>query len=166
MYSCDWQWLVQVLWNGILHCFSLWLNSEALLIHNFNLILNPFCFTMHVTHSSAVLVDVRWINSKPEKVRNIAMFQNPLQYLKDTNFCLTEKTVSLWVGFKVIKTAVLKSCIFWNMTPCNPLRVSRRFRETCRLLLQGQRINHARNQCEAGSKQSHLCLEWNMWINR
>jgi hypothetical protein len=101
-----------------------------------------------------------------KNVCNIGMFQNPLQYLKDTNFSLTEKqSVSLCVGFKVITTVFMKSCIFWNMTPCSPLRVNRRFRATCRLL-HGHTVNHARNQrhTATGSKQSHLCLQCNMCI--
>jgi hypothetical protein len=38
--------------------------------------------------------------------------------------------------------------IFWDITPCNPLKVSRRFGETCRIHLHGGRINQARNQRE------------------
>jgi hypothetical protein len=49
---------------------------------------------------------------------------------------------------------LLKSFIFWAITLCSPLRVNSRFGGTCRLHRQGHRITHARNQSEAGSKQS------------
>jgi hypothetical protein len=34
----------------------------------------------------------------------------------------------------------LKSSIFWDITPCNPFKVNRRFRATYRLHPQGLRI--------------------------
>jgi hypothetical protein len=43
----------------------------------------------------------------------------------------------------------MKSSIFWHMTPCSRLKVYRRFGGTCRLYLQGRRINQARNQRES-----------------
>jgi hypothetical protein len=43
---------------------------------------------------------------------------------------------------------------FWDITPCSPSKVNRRFEKICRLRLQGRRVSRARNQCEAGSKQS------------
>jgi hypothetical protein len=44
----------------------------------------------------------------------------------------------------------MKSFIFWDISSCSPLKVSRHFRETCRLHLQGWRISQARNQHQAG----------------
>jgi hypothetical protein len=52
-------------------------------------------------------------------------------------------------GFAVLTALVIKSCIFWDITPCSPLKVNLRFGVTCRLHLQGQRISRARNQCES-----------------
>jgi hypothetical protein len=46
----------------------------------------------------------------------------------------------------------VKSIILWDITPCSPLEVSRRFGGTYRLYLQGRRISRARNQSEAGRK--------------
>jgi hypothetical protein len=40
----------------------------------------------------------------------------------------------------------VKSTIFWDITPCTPLKVNGRFRETCRLHLQGRRKQVA-NRC-------------------
>jgi hypothetical protein len=43
----------------------------------------------------------------------------------------------------------MKSTIFWDITPCSPLSVYRRFGGTYRLHLQGQKISSARNQPES-----------------
>jgi hypothetical protein len=52
----------------------------------------------------------------------------------------------------------MKSCIFWYITPCSPLKGNRRFGGTYRLHLQGRIISQARNQCEADSKQGSALL--------
>jgi hypothetical protein len=43
------------------------------------------------------------------------------------------------VGFAVFTAVVMKSIIFWDMTPCSPLGFDRGFVETYCLHLQGQR---------------------------
>jgi hypothetical protein len=43
----------------------------------------------------------------------------------------------------------LKSTIFWDITPCSPLKVNRCFGGTYRLHLQDRRIRRARNQWQA-----------------
>jgi hypothetical protein len=43
------------------------------------------------------------------------------------------------VGFEVFTAVVMKSIIFWDMTPCSPFSFNRRFGETYRLHLQGLR---------------------------
>jgi hypothetical protein len=49
-----------------------------------------------------------------------------------------------------ILTAVnMKSTIFWNITPCSPLKVRRRFGESYRLHFQGQ-MNREKYQHERG----------------
>jgi hypothetical protein len=48
----------------------------------------------------------------------------------------------------------MKSYIFWDITPYSSLKVNWCFGGICRVHLQGQRISQARNQHEAGSKQS------------
>jgi hypothetical protein len=40
---------------------------------------------------------------------------------------------------KCVQVTILKSIIFWDMTPCSPLSFNRRFGGTYRLHLQGQR---------------------------
>jgi hypothetical protein len=52
------------------------------------------------------------------------------------------------VGLEVLTTVVTKGTIFWDTTPCSPLKVNRRFGGTHRLHLQG-RISRERNQRES-----------------
>jgi hypothetical protein len=49
----------------------------------------------------------------------------------------------LVIGFEVLIPVVLKRSIFWNITPCSPLKVNRCFGGTCLLHLQGRRLNEA-----------------------
>jgi hypothetical protein len=49
----------------------------------------------------------------------------------------------------------MKSPIFWDITPCSPLKVNRRFGGIC---VQGRRISQARNHQEAGSKQGQRLI--------
>jgi hypothetical protein len=58
------------------------------------------------------------------------------------------------VAFEVLTAVVMKISIFWDVMSCSPLKVNRRFGGTCRLHLQGWRISQARNQHEAGGRQS------------
>jgi hypothetical protein len=48
------------------------------------------------------------------------------------------------VGFEVLTAVVMKSSMFWDITPCNPLEINRRFGGTF-LHLQGRRMSQARN---------------------
>jgi hypothetical protein len=43
--------------------------------------------------------------------------------------------VSAIIGFEFLTAVVIKSSIFWDITPCSPLKVNRRFGETCRTLI-------------------------------
>jgi hypothetical protein len=52
-------------------------------------------------------------------------------------------------------TLKLKNTIFWDITPCSPLKVNRRFGGTYRLNLQGRKISRARNQRESGWQGEH-----------
>jgi hypothetical protein len=56
--------------------------------------------------------------------------------------------------FEVLTAVVKKSSVFWDITPCSPLKVNRPFEGTCRLHLQGRRISQARNQLGSAC---HLC---------
>jgi hypothetical protein len=63
----------------------------------------------------------------------------------------------LSVGSEVLTAVAMKTTIFWPITPCSPLKVSRRFRGTYRLHLQGQRISRARNQRESRRQAAVFC---------
>jgi hypothetical protein len=54
-----------------------------------------------------------------------------------------------FAGFEILTVVVMKNNIFWDTTSCSPLKITRRFRGTYRLHLQGRRISGARNQCES-----------------
>jgi hypothetical protein len=45
-----------------------------------------------------------------------------------------------------------KTSNFWDIMPCSPLKVNLHFVRTCRLHLQGPRVNQSRNQRETDSK--------------
>jgi hypothetical protein len=50
-----------------------------------------------------------------------------------------------YLGFEVLIAVFMKSTIFWNTTPCSPLKVNRRFEGTYRFHLQARIISRARN---------------------
>jgi hypothetical protein len=52
-----------------------------------------------------------------------------------------ERTLHTYVVFEVLTTVVLKSTIFWGITPYSSLRVNRRFRGTFRRHLHGQKLS-------------------------
>jgi hypothetical protein len=56
---------------------------------------------------------------------------------------------------------LLKSYVFWDVTPCIPLKINWSFGGTWYLHLQDRRISQARNQREAGNKQSSDLLFFN-----
>jgi hypothetical protein len=60
-----------------------------------------------------------------------------------------DKKYKHFVEFEVLTAVVMKSTIFWDITPCSPLRVNRRFGGTYCLRFQGGRISRERNQRES-----------------
>jgi hypothetical protein len=72
-----------------------------------------------------------------------------------------ERTIptNKYVTFEVLTAVVMKSIIFWDITPCNPLKVNRSFGETYRLHLQGLKISRVRNQRKSRG-QAELCLAY------
>jgi hypothetical protein len=56
-------------------------------------------------------------------------------------------------GFEVLTAVVMKSTVFWDITPCSPLKVNRHFGGAYRLHLKGRTISQARYQRKAGDKQ-------------
>jgi hypothetical protein len=45
------------------------------------------------------------------------------------------------VEFEILTAVVMKSSIFWDITPCSPLKVNRHFGRTCRIYFKGRRIS-------------------------
>jgi hypothetical protein len=43
-----------------------------------------------------------------------------------------------YVGFEVFTAVVIKSTVFWDITPCSPLKVNRRFGGTYSLYLEAR----------------------------
>jgi hypothetical protein len=66
--------------------------------------------------------------------------KNESQYLYDSHSCYV-KNFNIYVGSEVLTALVMKSTIFWDIMPCSPLSVNRRFEGTYRLHLQGQKIS-------------------------
>jgi hypothetical protein len=64
--------------------------------------------------------------------------------------------MSGYILFEVLTAVVMNSLIFWDITPCSPLKVNWCFGRTCRLHLQGRRISQARNHHEAGTSWANL----------
>jgi hypothetical protein len=58
------------------------------------------------------------------------------------------------VIFEVLTAVIMKSSIFWDITPRGPMKVNRIFGGTCHLNLEDRRISQARNQRETDSKLS------------
>jgi hypothetical protein len=51
------------------------------------------------------------------------------------------------IGFEVIAAVVKNYSVFWDLTPCSPLKVGR---------LQGRRLYQTRNQPEEGSEVAEI----------
>jgi hypothetical protein len=94
----------------------------------------PFVVVGFVVICSTAFVGRNYIISK--KVKLTLMSPKNARYKKS-------------VGFEVLTAVVMKSSIFWDIMPCSPLEISRRFGGIYRLHLQGRIINRARNQRES-----------------
>jgi hypothetical protein len=67
---------------------------------------------------------------------------------------------NFFLRFEVLTAIVMKSSIFWDITPCSPLKVNRSFRGKCRFHFQNR--SQARNERERRWKIELLCwfLAW------
>jgi hypothetical protein len=64
-------------------------------------------------------------------------------------------------GSEVLTVVVVKSSIFWDITPCSALKVNRRFGGICCPHFRGAKISRARNQHEnSNSSACHLLSDW------
>jgi hypothetical protein len=60
-------------------------------------------------------------------------------------------------GFEVLTAVVTKNSAVWDITPCSPLKVNRRFGRTC-LHLQGGRVSQVRSQQVASGAAASIAL--------
>jgi hypothetical protein len=58
------------------------------------------------------------------------------------------------LGFEVLTVVVVKSSIFWYITPCSQFKVNRCFWGICRLHLQSRRISQVWNQHDTACRAS------------
>jgi hypothetical protein len=65
---------------------------------------------------------------------------------------------SVLSGYEVLTAVIMDSTIFWDITPFSSMNVNRSFGGTCRLHLEGRKINQARNHGDAGSRKSLVGL--------
>jgi hypothetical protein len=56
---------------------------------------------------------------------------------------------SFTIGFQILTAVVMKSSVFWEMTPYSPLKVNWSFGGTCSLHLLGRRISQETDQRES-----------------
>jgi hypothetical protein len=49
----------------------------------------------------------------------------------------------------VLAAMAMKCLVIWDVMPCSPLKINRRFGGTCNFLLQGRRISQARDQSKS-----------------
>jgi hypothetical protein len=61
---------------------------------------------------------------------------------------------------------VLKSIIFWDVTPCTLLSCNRRFGGTYRLPLQGRRNNFSKNQQVSNMNLFYFHVIKRVWVNK
>jgi hypothetical protein len=65
-----------------------------------------------------------------------------------------DKAFTVYIESEVLTTVIMKSSVFWGVTPSSPLKLNWRFGGTYCLYLQVRKISQATNQCEASSKQT------------
>jgi hypothetical protein len=84
------------------------------------------------------LVNILIVLSRQDTVRKHLIFEHFMQ-IWDIRKYHSNSTVTLYgvVGFEVITAVVMKISIFWDITPCSPLRANRRFGGTYRQCLLG-----------------------------
>jgi hypothetical protein len=75
---------------------------------------------------------------------------------------------NIFVGFEVLTAVVIKSAIFWNITPCSPLSGNRRSEEhiTCHLLsgwFLAQLIFSALKMEAICSSETSVDTQWTIW---
>jgi hypothetical protein len=97
----------------------------------------------HVVYICLFGLDQTWPNCGSQ---DTCQFHKLLVQLAQKNliFIIRLNNKIYWVENVYLNTHTtnprLKSSVFWDVTPCSPLKTNRRFCGTCRLQFQGQRI--------------------------
>lgn len=65
-----------------------------------------------------------------------------------------------WIGFLILTAGTMMISVLSNIITCSPMKVRSYFRGTYCLSLKDQRVRHARNQPEVGSKQNFTLWYW------
>jgi hypothetical protein len=103
---------------------------------------------------------LEWLFFYPEDsgdvfLRNISWcFQTTRRYIPTDRTLLNHRWEDLrhhnflLVSFRQINL-ISKCSVFWDVTPCSPVKFNRRFGGICRFHLKGRRINQERNRYEA-----------------
>jgi hypothetical protein len=86
--------------------------------------------------------------------------------VKNTRVDTTFRDQRSYFGFEVLTAVVMKTTLFWDITPCSSFKFNRRFGGTYRLHLQGRRISRARNQHEGDRKQSLMPVDFQRTTRR
>jgi hypothetical protein len=66
------------------------------------------------------------------------------------------------VGLEDLTMAIMKTSVFWGITSCSSLKVSRRFGGICRLSSESKN-KPARNQPESGWQDLSINFQLNAW---
>jgi hypothetical protein len=116
--------------------------------------LNPFALfrevpsTLEITRRAINYKhDIEWRISNEEKRKDGNMSECTTHEHEERN--LGEKS---YTGFEILTAVITNSSIFWDITPCRPMKVKIGFGGTYRLHLQGI-ISRTRRRHEAGSKR-------------
>jgi hypothetical protein len=89
---------------------------------------------MH-SHGHHFSIGTKTVITFTKVIHRSPFVSNPLKYQKAHAFLLAKKCV----GFEVLTAVVMNSTIFWDIMPCSPLSVNRRFGGTYYLHLQGRK---------------------------
>jgi hypothetical protein len=82
---------------------------------------------------------------KPKTYQHLYVFTRR----KLTPISWTLKNIYTCTSMWIVDVLNVKFSVFWNITPCSPLKGYRRFGGTYRLRFRGRRISRARNQRES-----------------
>jgi hypothetical protein len=88
-----------------------------------------------VYRAQNIAIDTAMVRVELQSLRHPIFI--PLHFLQ-LFFTLHESTVLFFVGFQILTAVLIRSAIFWDTTPCSPLKVNLRFGRIYHLHLQGQ----------------------------